>query len=196
MIGYSFGLHVVSPGVLRVYEKDVYLITLTHGVKSGSYVGLAARNATASVGRFEAWSAPDGSLIWADEFESLAGWTDAWEGGGWSASSGRAVASAAHNDTSSVIVRPMNSAGYFVIRDLDFSSGDAIDRWVMIDAFRGVTGRSDVPDDQSWKGYRLYVRDNEGPIAPITMATQHLASPNQTGSYIEKLGPVGHMSVT
>lgn len=173
MIGYTFGLYSPSDGVVEVWENDGYLATFSFPSKTGDFVGLAARNATASVGSFEAWTHPLGSLVWVDDFASLGGWSDAYNGAGWSASSGRAVHNAGHNTESSVLVRDLSGARYFVLRDLDFSGGDDSDRWVMIDAFRAATGRSDQTQDETWKGYRLFVRD-DGAAGLVPGSTEDL----------------------
>jgi hypothetical protein len=161
VIGLKFGVHVVDSGLLRVYVDGAYQSTWSYPVKSGAYVGLAAHQATASVDRFEAREGPGGPLVWADDFATLGGWSDALNAAGWSAVAGRAVHNASHNSTSSVLVRPRLTATYFEAIGVDFAGGVTSDRWVMIDAYRGAVGRDDDPLDEPHKGYRVLVRDND-----------------------------------
>lgn len=187
MLNYTLGLHVVSPGRIRVYENDHYLWSFDHPVKSGGYVGLAGKEIAATVESFEAWDLPGGSILWSDTFASLAAWSDAYNGGGWSASGGKAVLDPAFVTTSSVIVRPTAGATYFVARGISGSTGTNFDRWVMLDVFRDATGRSDEPPDAAWKGYRLLVRDNS-PGTGVPGSSEHLEVVNPTsGGFDEGL---------
>lgn len=173
--GETFAMEVLAPALIRTIPGGKWDYAAEH---SGGYVALAAHNVTeGSVGRFEAYDRLGGTLLWADDFADLSGWTVGYHGDSWSAAGGRAVIADTYPDEwSNVLVRPMAGASAFVAVDCEIVTVSNPDSWLMIAANKVGTGRTDDqaiggPGDD---GYRVLLRD-PGPSLEVVNGMHVLA---------------------
>lgn len=159
--GKAIGLEVVAAGSVRSFLDDDYVQTCNYAQHPGALVALAARHGDFTVERFEAYSKRNGTLLWADDFTDLSGWTPGYGGEFWSVSAGLARVnngSMPFLDNNSVLTRPMDGATYFVARGINGDFVASSDSWIMVVAFKVDPARR--TDDEHLgglgdDGYRL-----------------------------------------
>jgi hypothetical protein len=153
----SFGIHVESPTVVAAYLNGGFVNRYSvPTAATGTYIALAAAfNTTPGqphVDRLEVRTAPGGTLLLADDFNSRAAWTDGWLPNGipWTISPAGFAYSAAHGAT--IYQAQPSGAAYIEAQGVTFdASTDS--GWVQLMLNR--TYPNNAPDNSADDGYRI-----------------------------------------
>jgi hypothetical protein len=162
----SFGMHLESPTVVAAYHNGVVVGRYTHTAQSGPYIAmaLAATNSPGPrphVDRVEVRDGPGGTILFADDFSSLAGWTVGWSNDGpWTINPAGFAYIATSGET---LYRAQPSGGVFIEAQGITFDGSVPDGWLMLILER--TSPTNRPDTATLDGYRVLLRAPGAPNA-------------------------------